>query len=242
MKCPKCGYLGFEEVERCRNCGYDFSLTAEPALQDLSIRRSNPTPHPLDDLSLVDRAAAPAPLRMTDVPAEVDRVFGAPEPAEAGLPSARARVSRVELPLFRHATADDEPLITKVSPPRAPLAVRRSTPEVPRARTEAPRLTALDLAVEPETEQASSVDGAHSDRAGAWRGGESAPDAGIGARLFAVVLDLAILAGIDVAVVYFTMQICGLGVADLGILPKGPLIAFLLVQHVGYLVTFTAGG
>ena len=136
MKCPKCGYLGFEEVERCRNCGYDFSLTAEPALQDLSIRRSNPTPHPLDDLSLVDRAAAPAPPRMTDVPAEVDRVFGAPEPAEAGLPSARARVPRVELPLFRHATADDEPLITKVSPPRAPLAVRRSTPEVPRARTE----------------------------------------------------------------------------------------------------------
>ena len=228
MKCPKCGYLGFEEVERCRNCGYDFSLTAEPALQDLSIRCSNPTPHPLDDLSLVDRAAAPAPPRMTDVPAEVDRVFGAPEPAEAGLPSARARVPRVELPLFRHATADDEPLITKISPPRAPLAVRRSTPEVPRARREAPRLTALDLAVEPETGQASSVDGAHSD--------------GIGARLFAVVLDLAILAGIDVAVVYFTMQICGLGVADLGILPKGPLIAFLLVQNVGYLVTFTAGG
>ena len=28
MKCPKCGYLGFEHVERCRNCGYDFSLTA----------------------------------------------------------------------------------------------------------------------------------------------------------------------------------------------------------------------
>ena len=27
MKCPKCGYLGFEHVERCRNCGYDFSLT-----------------------------------------------------------------------------------------------------------------------------------------------------------------------------------------------------------------------
>ena len=27
MKCPKCGYLGYQDVERCRNCGYDFSLT-----------------------------------------------------------------------------------------------------------------------------------------------------------------------------------------------------------------------
>ena len=26
MKCPKCGYLGFEHVDRCRNCGYDFAL------------------------------------------------------------------------------------------------------------------------------------------------------------------------------------------------------------------------
>jgi len=26
MKCPKCSYLGFETGDRCRNCGYDFSL------------------------------------------------------------------------------------------------------------------------------------------------------------------------------------------------------------------------
>ena len=26
MKCPKCGYLGFETTDRCRNCQYDFSL------------------------------------------------------------------------------------------------------------------------------------------------------------------------------------------------------------------------
>jgi hypothetical protein len=29
MKCAKCGYLGFETGERCRNCGFDFSLLAE---------------------------------------------------------------------------------------------------------------------------------------------------------------------------------------------------------------------
>ena len=28
MKCPKCSYLGFETGDRCRNCGYDFSLIA----------------------------------------------------------------------------------------------------------------------------------------------------------------------------------------------------------------------
>src|ERR1051325_2638041 len=28
MKCPKCDYLGFDTGERCRNCGYDFSLIA----------------------------------------------------------------------------------------------------------------------------------------------------------------------------------------------------------------------
>ena len=38
------------------------------------------------------------------------------------------------------------------------------------------------------------------------------------------------------------MQICGLTLADLGLLPKGPLLAFLLVQNGGYLVAFTAGG
>ena len=35
MKCPKCHYLGFETGDRCKNCGYDFSLLAvaesEPA-------------------------------------------------------------------------------------------------------------------------------------------------------------------------------------------------------------------
>jgi uncharacterized RDD family membrane protein YckC len=31
MKCPKCAYLGFETGDRCKNCGYDFSLMAQPS-------------------------------------------------------------------------------------------------------------------------------------------------------------------------------------------------------------------
>ena len=27
MKCPKCGYLGFDDVDRCRNCGYVYGVT-----------------------------------------------------------------------------------------------------------------------------------------------------------------------------------------------------------------------
>lgn len=39
MKCPKCSYLGFDTGERCKNCGYDFSLmpVEEPAAE-LSLR------------------------------------------------------------------------------------------------------------------------------------------------------------------------------------------------------------
>jgi uncharacterized RDD family membrane protein YckC len=69
-----------------------------------------------------------------------------------------------------------------------------------------------------------------------------AQPAALGARGLAAAIDLAILGVIDVVVVYFTMQICGLTVQDLAVLPQAPLIAFLVVQNGGYLVAFTAGG
>ena len=31
MKCPKCQYISFDSGDRCRNCGYEFSLAAEAA-------------------------------------------------------------------------------------------------------------------------------------------------------------------------------------------------------------------
>ena len=61
-------------------------------------------------------------------------------------------------------------------------------------------------------------------------------------RLLAVAIDLLILAVVDAVVIYFTLRIVGLNIQDLSSLPKGPLIAFLLVQNGGYLVAFTAGG
>jgi uncharacterized RDD family membrane protein YckC len=60
--------------------------------------------------------------------------------------------------------------------------------------------------------------------------------------MVAAAIDLLILATIDALVVYFTLKICGLGLAELDIVPKGPLLAFLLAQNGGYLVAFTVTG
>jgi len=177
MKCPKCGYLGFETLDRCRHCGYDFSLAA---------------------------AAASRP------------------PAD--------------LPLFGPPIPDDDPLITQPSPPRTPLAVRRATPEVQRARTPLLRTPLLDLDPPPATvasltEPAAGEPGSH-----------LLQDAAIGDRLAAAAIDGLLLAVIDAAVVYLTMQICGIGLGEIGLLPPGPLVAFLLAQNGAYFVAFTAGG
>ena len=100
MKCPKCNYLSFEAGERCRNCGYDFSLSTPPPddpaadlplFEDdrplvsvpatprapLSVRRTTQDP-----ARLRSRHAAPAPPKPPP-PADLDLQFDA-EPEEAG--------------------------------------------------------------------------------------------------------------------------------------------------------------
>ncbi|MCU1385025.1 MAG: hypothetical protein JWL71_3722 [Acidobacteria bacterium] len=274
MKCPKCGYLGFERVDRCRNCQYDFSLSSNIPEPDFTIRRDTETANPLEDLSLIDAASSWTPRRPTaDVDADLDRVFGAPERepereraaggsmslaavAEPPARSAPAAVAahthapaptpsrREELPLFGPPIPDDEPLITRASPPRPPLAVRRSTPEVPRLRSDSQlRTPSFDLSLDvSEPSPAAALVPADRVATQPYRHDDGSEDASVGARLLAVVVDLLILAVIDAVVIYFTMQLCALNIEDVGILPKGPLVAFLLVQNGGYLVAFTAGG
>lgn len=237
MKCPKCAYLGFEQVDRCRNCGYDFSLSGTGSgLPELSLRGDADDVSPLDDLSLIDAATAPQPaVRMADAGPDLNRVLGAPSDTRG----------TSELPLFSPSHAEDEPLITRASPPRAPLSVRRATPEVARLRDDKPRPQSAELALEfEEAEQSGSVTPAARAASAAWPGNrpERAESAAVTTRLVAVMIDLAILLAIDAAVVYFTMQICGITMQEAAILPRGPLLAFLLVQNGGYLVAFTAGG
>ena len=46
MKCPKCHYLGFETGDRCKNCGYDFSL--------LSVAESPPADYEIHPAAIDD--------------------------------------------------------------------------------------------------------------------------------------------------------------------------------------------
>jgi uncharacterized RDD family membrane protein YckC len=239
MKCPKCGYLGFKHVERCPNCGYDFSLSSSPAFLDLSIRPSPlNTPRPLADLALVDSGlslSSPEPKHGTTPEIGSVQVVTAPAPTP-------------ELPLFGSPGGDDVPLITRPSPPRTPLAVRRATPEVPRLRAD-PRTSPLDfvpsdldsrlsapLATPPARRAAALPD----------RGPQPAAQldapAAVSARIFAALIDVVLLLAIDFAVVYLTMQIVGATFDEFTILPRVPLLAFLTVQNISYFVLFTAGG
>jgi uncharacterized RDD family membrane protein YckC len=239
MKCPKCGYLGFEPVDRCRNCGYDFSLTREPAAPDLPIRRPAGDAGPLDDLTLSDRAQGPSRSSRfkAEARADLDRLFGRAEPKPAAAPAAAVSIISApadELPLFGGPITDDVPLITRPSAPRVPLSVRRATPEVPRLKADVPRPTLLDLDSPPQAEAVRTTTVSSADHV--------AEDATLAARFVAVAIDLLILGFVDAIVIYLTMQICGLSMYDFGELPKAPLLAFLLLQNGGYLVVFTAGG
>jgi uncharacterized RDD family membrane protein YckC len=241
MKCPKCAYLGFEDVDRCRNCGYDFSLTASPAGPELSMRSNTETLNPIEDLVLIDAATAPPPaIPMSDARPELESFES--ERRDPRRPTA------TDLPLFGPpAGADDEPLITRVSPPRPPLSVRRATPDAVRLRAEPSRPQRgelpLDLGGPAAVPTASYTPGARAAN-DVWP--EPRPDrpetAAVSTRLIAVAIDLLILLAVDVTVVYFTMQICNISWEEASLLPRGPLLFFLLVQNGGYLVAFTAGG
>jgi hypothetical protein len=231
MKCPKCGYLGFEHVERCRNCGYDFSLSASSTLPDLSIRSSRTDEvQPLADLELVDGALNPVLPNQLKSSAEREREvslksFDEPAP---------------ELPLFGGPIVDDVPLITRASPPRTPLAVRRATPEVPRVRSDA-RAPMLDLTdFEPDARRGMtphlrwnacvrrrmsrrhSVADESSETAGCARGIDPS------------------LRRIRRCGRQFTLQFPSL--AEIDIIPKVPLLTFLTLQNFSYFVAFTVAG
>ena len=237
MKCPKCGYLGYEQVEKCRNCGYEFSLGSSAPTPDLRLRDNSSMPQPLDDLDLID-AATPAPT------APADR-FNDVRPETPASDSGRNIMA--ELPLFGPPITDDVPLITKASPPRPPLSVRRATPEVPRLRTEAraPLLDWPDPAASvapPARPVAKQSAEPLENRLRARVDGTDIEPAGIGSRAFAAAIDVALLGLVDAIVIYFTMKICRLTTNELWMLPKAPLFTFLLLQNGGYFVAFTTMG
>lgn len=219
MRCPKCHYISFDTGERCRNCGYDFSLSVEAPSPDLRIQSDDAPIGPLGDFDLAraDPAASAAPPR-----------------------SAAAAPITTDLPLFTDRPRDfEKPPAAAASGPRPPLSVRRSNPGAPRPR---PRGSVdeeptLDLG---SAESASRAEGRHG--VGIEESQPSGGAAGIVARLFAASIDTIIMVAVHAAVVYFTLRLCGLTMEEIRVLPPVPMVGFLLLLTGGYFVSFTAAG
>ncbi|HSL23270.1 MAG TPA: RDD family protein [Vicinamibacterales bacterium] len=239
MRCPKCHYITFEPTERCRNCGYDFALAASPpeATAELPLNDRDEAPQPPVDLSLsqvegLGPAERASPPRF-DLDALEER--GSATPFDLPLFKAGAPPSPRAAIRARHDAVDDgAPLIKPSAVPRAPIAVRRATPDAHRLRSryalaEVPR---LDLEPPAPAAEPAAVE---------------APGPGLhpappGRRLLAGLIDVAIVGGINAAVLYFTLKLCELPLTAAGLvaLPVVPLIGFFLMLDGGYFVTFTA--
>jgi uncharacterized RDD family membrane protein YckC len=225
MKCPTCGYIGFEAADRCRNCGYDFTLaTSAPAAPDLAITQRG-SEGAFQDMPMREAPAAAREPDLDKVLQNLDRVLGGP----------------TDLPLFEGEAA---PLVDATAAPRRPLSVRRTTPDPARLRTKPVRHHAavpqpLDLPL-PADEQPQSAPVRRAARAVSEP--LPSPAAPPVLRGCAAALDLALLLAIDVLVLYFTLRMCGLTTAEIGMLPTVPLAAFFVLVNGGYLAAFTAAG
>lgn len=252
MKCPKCGYLGFETSDRCRNCGYDFSLSqhVSPA-PELPLQQTGGAGAPLADLDLTARATPRAVERPPEL--DLDRVIGAQTVVAA--PRPRAVEAPPEppgpagLPLFTPGTNDAAETTPVAAPRRAgtPLSVRRATPDVPRGRSvrpprPTPRRDDSALALELEPAPGAAPDLPTRPVCPRVAVPERPAAASVVSRLLAAVIDIVLMGAVSTAVLYFTLAIAGLTVDEVRLLPVMPLGAFLLLLNGGYLVAFTAAG
>ena len=235
MKCPKCSYLGFETGDRCKNCGYDFSLLAAPtpAEPDLNIR----TPEPTQTVPEIwfDRRDS----RAVDV-----SIRGASDPVAA--PAATAVVTPPPAPERRESSfplfsperdLDDEPLIKLPAAPRPPLAVRR-TPDIPRFRPEAKSSADEGNRLELEFSEAAVV--VTPAKPPVIQGTRDGAVSGLGRRAAAALIDHSILLAIDFVVIYSTLRMSALTLDEWTLLPPVPIVAFLALLKLSYFGAFTA--
>lgn len=242
MRCSKCQYISFDNSDRCRNCGYEFSLAADADPLDLPIRSGDEPSGPLSDFSLSDLDAPPS----SQLPAPSVHTPHAPDPPRRAQANQASRPpASGELPLFRGRLRDDDaPLVNLPASPRAPVAVRKSA--AARNQVQRPVSGELDLDLDATHEEAPRSSNAP--RTGAEdspRPIEQADAAGaapILPRLLAAAVDLALLAAIDLVVLYFTLKLCGLGFGDVMLIPVIPFGAFIALLNGGYVAAFTAAG
>lgn len=248
MKCPKCGYLGFETTDRCRNCGYDFSLAAPVPSAELPLREGS-SEAVMSDLALRDApAAAEPPLSLHEREAagfggrpERRRVTPVPPPtaAAASIEAAPENGPESAAPARQDEGAEDLPLFAP-RPAGTPLAVRRQGAEVPKAR----RTTTRPLR---QNEPVLPLGGTVAAVVDEWQKVARARTpqvAGLGGRLLAAVIDLVLLLAIHAGVIWLTLRLAGLSptLQDVRVIPPIPMVAFLMVLTFLYLTGFTVGG
>jgi len=235
MRCPKCQYITFDHGGRCRNCGYEFSLTVDPpALAELPIQDGTEPLGPFSDFTLHDPPGAPDGAAEPP-PVPIARTPSTPPP----------NTGSFELPLFKGRSDVDAPLVAPAAAPRAPLSVRRGAPAPPKPKAgPAPRalrrpqdeprlaLETAEMPVVPERDDALAR------RVEPIAG--SAPPTG--ARLLAAAIDLAFIGGIDAVVLYLTLRVCDMTFADVRSLPLAPFLAFVLLLDGSYFAAFVAAG
>jgi uncharacterized RDD family membrane protein YckC len=212
MKCPKCQYISFDNGDRCRNCGYDFSLVLDAPVDDLPIQNGSEPIGPLSDFSLnvtpnlplftPDAGDSDAPLV---TPTAAPR---APLSVRRGAPAGRPRPRRDV---------------------RAPIAAE---PRLALDTAEFP------VVPEPATVSAPLSSGTTAGPSIAKEEGTSA--APVGARLIAGLIDGALVGIIDLTVVYFTLKLCELPFSQAWTLPMAPMLSFLVLLNGGYLSTIVA--
>jgi uncharacterized RDD family membrane protein YckC len=244
MKCPKCHYISFGSIDRCRNCGYEFLLAVEAAPVDLPIQSGEQALGPLADFVLTDRGLVPP-------------TSSAPEPGASGAAGVRRAAaangaSRFDLPLFTGGTggsSSDAPLVTPSAIPRTPLSVRRGQPAPTRPRSDGVMSPDNPDDVEGNPVRILRVRDARSSETAFPRAvPPAAPSpvvletASVLARVLAGLVDILVLAAIDGAIVFSTLRIVGLPITHLSSLPPVPLAVFLLLLNGGYLAIFTTAG
>jgi uncharacterized RDD family membrane protein YckC len=223
MRCPKCQYISFEPSDRCRNCGYEFSLAVDADPVDVKIAREEP----------ISSRVREGALTALDTP------LNPPSERNAG----RSSLAAADLPLFTERVADDQaPLVTPPAVPRAPLSVRKGAPVRPRVPSPLPEELSLDLESDDEGIDGRSAFAHRPDFAGATPSVAEATGASLGRRAIAGLIDVFILGSIAAAVVTLTLRVCELTLDQWRMLPPVPMAAFLLLLCGGYFVLFTAAG
>ena len=197
-------------------------------------------------------AAAAAPsLPAAAAPARPDAAPAARRPAQ------RPPSTTSELPLFVKAVPDDRasaaagdgPLVSVPAVPRAPLSVRRGSPELSRPRprgsvAEDRKLGPLDHDLLEDLQRVEREEALVQLTARTIARPSPAPpqEAAMSTRVAAAALDGLLLGAIGGVVLFATLRLCGLGVDQIEALPLMPMAAFLLIVSVGYLLMFTIAG